>query len=124
MAIAAPMTAGWQGTAAETRARDSPLLEPATGRRLVTLRLRRDSLIPDVDFSPDGRWLATAEDKSLDLWLLGPVEALIAEACTRLSRNLTVRSGRCSAAASLPATCDRLRVPAASAPPRDKVKMP
>jgi hypothetical protein len=60
------------------------LMEPSTGRELIELR-PEETLIPDVTFSPDGHWMAAAEGTSLHIWLLGPVDALVEEACRRLT---------------------------------------
>jgi roadblock/LC7 domain-containing protein len=69
--------------------------EATTGQeivRIVTARFSHHSR-PPVAFSPDGRYLATAGDPYASLWLLFP-ENLMAEACARMTRNLTPEEWR------------------------------
>ena len=57
-----------------------------TGRKVMNLS--HDNVI-DMALSPNGRWLATASRNGTTRLLLLQSEDLIAEACTRLTRNLT-----------------------------------
>jgi WD40 repeat protein len=66
--------------------------EAATGREVA--RIAEDGQVSDLSWSPDGRRLAAASfHGTAHLWLVWP-EDLIAEACTRTSRNLTVEEWR------------------------------
>lgn len=58
----------------------------ATGRE--SARINHENSVYDVAFSPDGRLLASASSGMARISLLRP-EDLIAEACDRLTRNLT-----------------------------------
>jgi WD40 repeat protein len=81
------------------------LLEPNTERRVVNL-IPADTRVQDIAFSPDGSWLAVAQDKHLHIWRLGPVEELVKESCRRLGRNLTEDEGETFFAGPPPITCD------------------
>jgi len=68
------------------------LWEIASGREEA--RLCHSDVIYDIAFSPDGRSLATAcQGNVAKLWQLWP-DDLMAEACGRLNRNLTVEEWR------------------------------
>jgi len=61
--------------------------EAATGREMA--RMQHKDCVETLAFSPDGKWLATgSKDGTARVWLWRP-EDLIAEACSRLTRNLT-----------------------------------
>lgn len=61
--------------------------EAATGQEMV--RLKHENSILGLAFSSDGHWLVTgSSDGTIRKWLWRP-EDLIAEACARLTRNLT-----------------------------------
>jgi WD40 repeat protein len=61
--------------------------EAATGREVI--RLEHTELVAPLAFSPDGKWILTIGDEGTAwLWKWQP-EDLVAEACRRLSRNLT-----------------------------------
>ena len=61
--------------------------EAATGRDIC--RMEHEDQVNDVVFSPDGRWIASgSRDGTARVWPLR-MEDLIAEACARLSTNLT-----------------------------------
>ncbi len=62
------------------------LWEASTGRALA--RMHHESDVEAVAVSPDGKWLVTASGGRGWRWLLQPQD-LIAEACARLTRNLT-----------------------------------
>jgi WD40 repeat protein len=63
------------------------LWEAATGQAVVERAY--DNWVNSIAFSPDGRWLANGGgDRLVRIWLVQP-EALINEACARLTRNLT-----------------------------------
>jgi hypothetical protein len=65
------------------------LLDASTGREVAQFVAAADT-IDELALSPDGNWLATAGgDGTVRLWRLGPAEAMIADACARLPRNLT-----------------------------------
>jgi len=64
----------------------------ASGREVT--RLAHGGTVWTVAFSPNGRYLATASaDYTTRVWLWRP-EDLIAVACTRLTRNLTLEEWR------------------------------
>jgi WD40 repeat protein len=61
--------------------------KPLTGRE--TSRMQRDSPILSIAVSPDAKYFATGDDEGMvRTWFLRPGD-LIAEACSRLTRNLT-----------------------------------
>jgi WD40 repeat protein len=63
------------------------LWEVSTGQEIT--RVAYDNWVNALAFSPDGRWLVNGGgDRLARVWLLQP-EDLIAQACARLSRNLT-----------------------------------
>lgn len=70
----------------------SVLSEPATGRDVVSLGPPGDVSPLRPTFGPDlgagSEWLALAGGDDTLLFRLGPVDALVAEACRRLPRNL------------------------------------
>jgi KaiC/GvpD/RAD55 family RecA-like ATPase len=66
--------------------RTARVWEAATGREMA--RIRHEGWVLAVAFSPDGKWLAIASESTARVWLVWP-EDLIAEACSRLTRNLT-----------------------------------
>jgi WD40 repeat protein len=68
--------------------RTARLWEAGTGRALA--RMEHESVVDAVAVSPDGKWLVTASGGRGWRWLLRP-QALIAEACARLTRNLTLQ---------------------------------
>ncbi|NIV75610.1 MAG: hypothetical protein GWN37_12445 [Gammaproteobacteria bacterium] len=70
---------GWDRTAR--------VWEATTGKEVA--RIKHESGVLDVAFSPGGKHLATANpDGTARIWLLWPQD-LITEACARLTRNLT-----------------------------------
>jgi uncharacterized protein with WD repeat len=72
-------TGSWDNTAR--------VWEAASGQEVA--RMTHEGPVLAVAFSPDGRWLATgSDDNTARVWLVRP-EDLIAEACSRLTRNLT-----------------------------------
>lgn len=54
---------------------------------------RDQTAVEAVAFSPDGKWVATASGRTARVWLRRS-EDLIAEACARLTRNLTLEEWR------------------------------
>jgi hypothetical protein len=62
------------------------LAEAVTARDVTTLAM--PYRVESMALSADGNLLATGARDGIRLWLLGPVAALAAEACGRLSRNL------------------------------------
>lgn len=63
--------------------------EAETGREIARLEQHID-VVPALAFSPGGEWLATCGyDGTVVLWRARPAQ-LIAEACARLTRNLTL----------------------------------
>jgi WD40 repeat protein len=66
--------------------RTARIWDARTGRELA--RLRHDDGVSRIAFSPDGRYLATVSRCHALVWFWRP-EDLIAEACSRLTRNLT-----------------------------------
>jgi hypothetical protein len=84
-AIAFSSDGKWLATgSAEATAR---VWETATWQGVA--RMEHEDSVFAVAFSPDGKWLATgSKDDTARIWLLRS-EDLIAEACARLTRNLT-----------------------------------
>jgi len=86
----APVTAGAftaDGARLVTASSDGARLwELSTGREMF---LQRDSPIHAIAVSPDGKYLATADEQDVvQTWFLRPAD-LIDEACRRLTRDLT-----------------------------------
>jgi hypothetical protein len=114
--LEAPRTADgrWPGSGGGNNVR---LTDRATGRELVTFRAHDDG-VSHLTFSRDGQWLATIGNKGMvRMWRLGPVDALAAEGCARLFRNLTPSDWQ-DAFGERPyrPTCPGLRVPPAEKP--------
>ena len=66
--------------------------EVATGQEIA--RMTHGEGVAAVTFSPDGQWVASgSNDRTARVWLWKP-EDLIAEACSRLTRNLTLEEWR------------------------------
>jgi hypothetical protein len=83
MAVAFSPDGRWLATGSD----GARVWEAATGQEVIWMA--REKQVGSVAFSPDGRWLATgSNDRTARVWLLWP-EDLIAEACSRLTRNLT-----------------------------------
>ena len=65
------------------------IFQIGTGQRLSHTEYKGTwESVDSISFSPDGRWLATADGEAARIWPIHP-EDLIAEACSRLTRNLT-----------------------------------
>ena len=87
-----PVTAGMDGTARVWLWTEAPGQEVArmTHAKVVTATLYRREILA-LDFSPNGKHLATAGvDGTVALWLWRPMD-LIEEACSRLSSNLSLK---------------------------------
>ncbi len=65
--------------------------ELSSGREIN--RIQQEKQVESIGFSPDGKYLATITDKTVSLWLWNP-NNLIAEACLRLTRNLSFEEWR------------------------------
>jgi WD40 repeat protein len=89
---------------------NAQIWEVNTGQKI--LQMKHDGSVTEVAFSPSGRWLMTAsDDGTARVWLLLP-EDLIAEACSRLQRNLTREEwSRYLAGEPYRPTCPNLPVP-------------
>jgi len=107
VAVAFSPDGRWLATASDDGT--ARVWDPATGQELA--RMTCASLVEAVAFSPDGRWLATASGGTVQVWLWRP-EDLIAEACSRLPRNLTLEEwGQFIGDEPYHPTCPNLPVP-------------
>jgi len=85
--------------------------EVQTGREIA--RMSHNNAVVAVAFSPDGKYVVSGSwDRTARLWWWRP-EDLIAEACRRLPRNLTLKEWRLYVGPEVPyhATCPNLPVP-------------
>jgi uncharacterized delta-60 repeat protein len=85
--------------------------EVQTGREIA--RMSHNNAVVAVAFSPDGKYVVSGSwDRTARLWWWRP-EDLIAEACRRLPRNLTLKEWRLYVGPEVPyhATCPNLLVP-------------
>jgi WD40 repeat protein len=61
--------------------------EVASGREFATIEEHHE-VVRALDFGPDGRLASASDEGTLRLWLVRPAD-VTAEACARLTRNLT-----------------------------------
>lgn len=71
--------------------RGDKIWEANTGREVAHLSYKE--AIQQAALSPDGRWLATANDEHISIWAWQPAD-MITQACARLARNLTKQEWR------------------------------
>jgi WD40 repeat protein len=115
--LSKPLDDTWELTLSSRASDDDRGLKVTRNQRVLPLVEHEGGKVVDAAFSPDGRWLVTvADNESPRVWALRDQD-VIAEACSRLDRNLTQLEWRTHVGtAPYQATCENF--PPASEAPR------